>query len=298
MKARLLSDGSLRLSSRDEVRVINPKHPQHARLMQLFRRAAASATPSAPQASPWDDGETWQLSAGYGGFPWKDGMPERGRTYDIPLDSLHEDLNRFGVGASPCGHEPYDPAMAERLVVWRDPANGMTYILDGLSRFHRAQDAHVDTVRAIYLTDAANADEAAQARIFLNAHRGLPEQLEEEQRQLEAKAMARAYAGLDLPDGWTIGPADDSLFGLYRAGRPSPVATASVPAALAARIAIPRFPPSARPKRRRVAPPARAIAAVGLSQQSTGDQEVTAWARCMGITEAEFRERYPAVLCE
>jgi hypothetical protein len=100
--------------------------------------------------------------------PHKYGKP--GKTYDMGTEHVHFDPERFqyklgaqgkhGVGTALGDVKKWDPELAGAVSVWRDPANGKTYVVNGHHRLDLANKLGVKQVTAKYL----DAPDAATAR--------------------------------------------------------------------------------------------------------------------------------------
>lgn len=94
--------------------------------------------------------------------------PEKGKIYEVPIDSLNLDPSRFqfklntnarGVTDDLEGAE-FDPMQAGIIHVWRDPDDGKDYVVNGHHRFNLAKNSgHNGKVNVRYI-DADTADDA------------------------------------------------------------------------------------------------------------------------------------------
>lgn len=106
---------------------------------------------------------------GYGGHPWKGGTPEYNKVYNVPIEDIHRDPERFqykqstnqkGVTDQFAGVK-FDPRYAGVLAVWQDPANRQTYVINGHHRLELAErTGGVPTMAVRYI----KAKDAAEAR--------------------------------------------------------------------------------------------------------------------------------------
>lgn len=106
--------------------------------------------------------------------------PEAGTVAQIPTRDIHVDAPRFqfksNVGQGGAGEElrgvtKYDPEKSGILSVWKDPANGKTYVVNGHNRLALANRTGAKTVTVRYL-DAANATEARTKGALINIAEG------------------------------------------------------------------------------------------------------------------------------
>ncbi|MBP3529865.1 MAG: hypothetical protein J6K25_01605 [Thermoguttaceae bacterium] len=94
--------------------------------------------------------------------------PEKGKVYEVPIDSLNLDPSRFqfklntnaqGVTDDLKGAE-FDPMQAGIIHVWRDPDDGKDYIVNGHHRFNLAKNSGYDGKVNVRYIDADIADDA------------------------------------------------------------------------------------------------------------------------------------------
>lgn len=94
--------------------------------------------------------------------------PEKGKIYEVPVDSLNLDPNRFqfklntnaqGVTDDLEGAE-FDPMQAGIIHVWRDPDDGKDYVVNGHHRFNLAKNSGYDGKVNVRYIDADTADDA------------------------------------------------------------------------------------------------------------------------------------------
>lgn len=94
--------------------------------------------------------------------------PEKGKIYEVPVDSLNLDPNRFqfklntnaqGVADDLEGAE-FDPMQAGIIHVWRDPDDGKDYVVNGHHRFNLAKNSGYDGKVNVRYIDADTADDA------------------------------------------------------------------------------------------------------------------------------------------
>lgn len=109
--------------------------------------------------------------------------PKPSRPGDIgylPAKSLNVDPDRFqyklapgagGMTGSLTGVKKWDPELAGVVQVWKDPANGKMYVVNGHNRAHLAQQLGVDRL-AVRVISAKNADEARAKGALTNIAEG------------------------------------------------------------------------------------------------------------------------------
>lgn len=106
--------------------------------------------------------------------------PEGGTVAQIPTNQVKVDAPRFqfksNVGQSGAGEElrgvtKYDPEKSGILSVWKDPADGKTYVVNGHNRLALANRTGEPSVTARYL-DAGNATEARTKGALINIAEG------------------------------------------------------------------------------------------------------------------------------
>lgn len=94
--------------------------------------------------------------------------PEKGKIYEVPVDSLNLDPSRFqfklntnaqGVTDDLEGAE-FDPMQAGIIHVWRDPDDGKDYVVNGHHRFNLAKNSGYDGKVNVRYIDADTADDA------------------------------------------------------------------------------------------------------------------------------------------
>ena len=163
MNAILQRDGSLALS---DGKVISPNHAGHAALLRLYHERAGT-----PAKKPRGEWPTFSLSAGYGGHPWMDGEPDFNEVYQIPMEHIHVDPERLQYKKGACEEtgivseldhedvEAFDPDKCDPLKVWKDHADGKTYVADGHHRRELGERAGVETLPCQYIK-AKSAEEA------------------------------------------------------------------------------------------------------------------------------------------
>lgn len=177
MKATILPSGEVVLESTTETRIIRPSHASYSALAELYRRLGGVAQSQADKLDP-SKGEGYALEPGYGGWPWKGGEPDYDEVYDIPLEHIHVDPDRFqfkknaddetGV-TTELDDEAFDPDRCEPLGVWKDPRNGLTYVIDGHHRRELGERAGAESMRCQYI----QADSAKEARKIGGAMNGV-----------------------------------------------------------------------------------------------------------------------------
>ncbi len=91
------------------------------------------------------------------------GIESLGPETTMPTMDIAEDPARFQYKESnPPGETPYNPKWADTIDVWRDPADGKTYVVNGHKRLAWAKRDGAPTMRVRYI----NVKTASQARIF------------------------------------------------------------------------------------------------------------------------------------
>lgn len=94
--------------------------------------------------------------------------PEKGKIYEVPIDSLNLDPSRFqfklntnaqGVTDDLEGAE-FDPQQAGIIHVWRDPDDGKDYVVNGHHRFNLAKNSGYNGKVNVRYIDADTADDA------------------------------------------------------------------------------------------------------------------------------------------
>jgi len=167
VKATLQPNGALLLESPTETRLIQATHPRYLALMRLYQQAArialsaAQAPPAIVMTSPRREARAEPEHIpppGFGGHPWRRGTPEAGRIYEVPIEALHRDPHRFRYASDATDGIADDDVGV--LTVWKDPADGLTYIVTGAHHLDRAEcSGDVPTLNCQYI-DAKNAVEA------------------------------------------------------------------------------------------------------------------------------------------
>lgn len=178
MKATILPSGEVILESTTETRIIRPSHASYSALAELYRRLGGVAQSQANKLDPSKGKAEYAIEPGYGGWPWKGGEPDYDEVYDIPLEAIHVDVDRFqfkknaddetGV-TTELDDEAFDPDRCEPLGVWKDPRDGKTYVVDGHHRRELGERAGVESMRCQYI----NADSAKEARKIGGAMNGV-----------------------------------------------------------------------------------------------------------------------------
>lgn len=106
--------------------------------------------------------------------------PQPGRVYQIAPGHIAVDPGRFqfklntndkGVGAELANVTRYDPELAGVLAVWRDPADGKSYVVNGHHRLELANRTGAKEVSARYVT-AKTAEEARAKGALINIAEG------------------------------------------------------------------------------------------------------------------------------
>lgn len=109
-----------------------------------------------------------------------EGSPLGGVVAQLPTGEIHADPVRFqykaGMGQGGAGEElrgvtKFDPEKSGILSVWKDPADGKTYVVNGHHRLELAQRTGADSLTVRYI-DAANAAEARAKGAMINIAEG------------------------------------------------------------------------------------------------------------------------------
>lgn len=149
---------------------IDDEHPNAEGLRgQIGRRLA-----QLHQLSAWHR-EGW---TGRKGAPDK---PVHGKVYNVPTTEMHVDPSRFqfklnvqgpfGVGDEFRAVKVFNPDFAGVISVWKDPADGKTYVVNGHHRFElAARTGHPDL--AVRYVKAATAREARAVGALINIAEG------------------------------------------------------------------------------------------------------------------------------
>jgi hypothetical protein len=104
-----------------------------------------------------------------------------GKTYEVGTDKVHFDPDRFQYKLAAQGAhgttealkdvKKWDPELAGVVSVWKDPANGKTYVVNGHHRLDLAKRLGVKSVTAKYL-DAPTAEQARAKGALVNIAEG------------------------------------------------------------------------------------------------------------------------------
>lgn len=103
--------------------------------------------------------------------PWEGGTIEKGRVYQVPTEHIIADPKRFqfklnvnkeGVTEELKSVKKFDPELAGVVSVWRDPANGKTFVVNGHHRLELAKRTGHPALNVMYI-DAPD-EKAARAR--------------------------------------------------------------------------------------------------------------------------------------
>lgn len=126
-------------------------------------------------------GDEWETRAANVERQLPPAAPEPGRVYEINPGAIEVDPERFqfklnvnkgtGVGKELERVAVYDPELAGVLALWRDPANGKTYVVNGHHRLELARRAGAPTVAGRYLK-AQTAEEARAKGALINIAEG------------------------------------------------------------------------------------------------------------------------------
>jgi len=170
------------------------------------------------------------------------GLKVSGDVFEIPTDHLKADPERFqykkqnettgvqqvkkatGSTGSLQGVDVWNPQSAGVLDVWRDPADGKVYVVNGHNRFDKALELGVPNL-AVKFIDAANSREALafgarknlaegngtalDAGIFFRESGSTPESLKADGIPAHKKVVQDGMALASLPDTWFNAAAND-----------------------------------------------------------------------------------------
>jgi hypothetical protein len=111
--------------------------------------------------------------------PTEHGQP--GKVYEMKSKDIHFDPERFQYKLEARGQhgttealkdvKKFDPELAGTISVWRDPANGKTYVVNGHHRLDLAHKHGIDKIHIKYL-DAPNAETARAKGAMVNIAEG------------------------------------------------------------------------------------------------------------------------------
>jgi diguanylate cyclase (GGDEF)-like protein len=113
-------------------------------------------------------------------FAEMNGVRPAAGVFSHPTSSIEVDPSRFqfkinvnekGVGRGLSSVETYNPKLAGTLSLWKDPANGKTYIVNGHHRLELAKRTNTDRVNVQFL-EAADASEARAQGALQNIAEG------------------------------------------------------------------------------------------------------------------------------
>ena len=176
MQAVLCPDNSIELTMpTGGTKRIPTSHRAHPALLLLYYSSSLDPGDSSPGV--FEDG--FQLSAGYGGHPWKGGEPDPETVYEIPSEHIHVEPDRFQYKRGHDGDsgvvgelndEAFDPERMGTLSVWKDKKTGKTCLVDGHHRFQLAKKAGLTTIPCRYI-EARSAEEAKAIGREMNGHR-------------------------------------------------------------------------------------------------------------------------------
>ena len=155
------------------------------------------APPTAGTAGP--DGKATQPEE-----PWRQGgsEPEPGKVYNAPTDQLHVDPARFqyklntdksGVTDELKNVQTFNPDFAGVISVWKDPADGKTYVANGHHRVELASRLGQSNL-AIRYVNAANAREARAVGALINIAEGRGTAVDAAKFMRDAQASAEDLA--------------------------------------------------------------------------------------------------------
>jgi hypothetical protein len=155
------------------------------------------------------------------------GAGGRAAVVDLPLSEIHIDPARFqfkaNVGQGGVGDEfrdvtKWDPEKAGLVHVWKDPANGLTYMVNGHHRYEMAARLGVDTITSRYL-DASTAQEARTKGALINIAEGRGESTDAakvfrdsgfDERRLREEGVS--LKGAKAKQGIALANLDEGLF--------------------------------------------------------------------------------------
>lgn len=152
---------------------------------------------------------------------------------EVPTDSLKVDPERFqykqgaaagGATGSIPAEVPYNPDLAGTLAVWKDPADGQTYVVNGHNRFAKAQRQGVPT-QAVRYIDAPDAAGARHTGALINIAEGQGTALDAAKifREKGTSPEALSASGVSLKgkmasDGLALSTLDDFLYRQVQSG--------------------------------------------------------------------------------
>jgi hypothetical protein len=154
-----------------------------AYILDSFRQPGAKAPPSQPAQPAQRAIAPPQPAAIAAAEPPRPGAAQRGEpgwVGNVPTSELHVDALRFqfkqNVGQGGAGEEfrevgRWDPEKAGVISVWRDPADGKDYVVNGHHRYEMATRLGAPEMTVRYL-DAANAAEARLKGAEINIAEG------------------------------------------------------------------------------------------------------------------------------
>ena len=153
--------------------------PQQAKPPALLAQPAKLAIPDTPEELAGNQSSLTPPAATLGKDQLKPATPSGIVSMDpreIKADPVRFQFKRDTGGASGTGDElkavkKYDPELGGVLSVWKDPADGQTYVVNGHHRLELATRAGAPSVDARYL-DAATANEARTKGALINMAEG------------------------------------------------------------------------------------------------------------------------------
>lgn len=123
----------------------------------------------------------WHDEKQKGRQPWEGGQPQHGgKVYNMPTGEIIADPDRFqfklnvnkeGVTQELKGVQKWDPELAGVISVWKDNADGKTYVVNGHHRRELANRMGVKNINAMYI-DAPNAKVARARGALVNIAEG------------------------------------------------------------------------------------------------------------------------------
>lgn len=140
----------------------------------------AGETPSKPRGTPDRKATAERLKAVRAKLGGSKQL-QPGQVGSLPTSDVHFDPERFqyklganhktGSVGSLSGVKKYDPSLAGVLQVWKDPADGKTYVVNGHNRLDKAKELGASHVNVMHL-NAANHKEARAMGALTNIAEG------------------------------------------------------------------------------------------------------------------------------
>jgi hypothetical protein len=214
----------------------------HEQMMELAEKLGNEQATKEPLATK-RAGTPADISDNPAIAPEAEGSPLGGVIAQLPTSELHADPVRFqyktGMGQGGAGEElrsvtKFDPEKSGILSVWKDPADGKTYVVNGHHRLELAQRTGAESVTVRYL-DAANAAEARAKGAMINIAEGRGTSIDAAKvfRDSGATADDLKNQGLSLTgsvakEGPSLANLDPSLFNQVVSGEMKPARGAMI----------------------------------------------------------------------